>query len=164
MVEFGAGNRMRLAIVGVVALATVVGLSACSPPAPAAPTGANTETPGASAAPTAPPAPKFDPAGDAAANLDYFDAVNRALVAATPKPSGREIVDNLVGAGFAKTDIEVTPDVTIGKEAAEAIQFSVRIGGSCLVGQTGAAGYNAIAAPLLGTGKCLVGTTRPIDW
>jgi hypothetical protein len=60
--------------------------------------------------------------------------------------------------------MEVTPDVTVGSEAAETIQFSVRANGSCLIGQTGAAGYNALAAPLLGTGKCLVGKTRTIDF
>jgi hypothetical protein len=79
-------------------------------------------------------------------------------------PNGQQLVENLVAAGFAKADMEITPDATIGKEAAGSIQFSVRINGSCLVGQTGEAGYNALAAPLLGTGKCLVGTTRTIDF
>jgi hypothetical protein len=38
--------------------------------------------------------------------------------------------------------------------------------GECLVGQYGPAsgGYHGAVRPALGTGGCLVGETRPIDW
>jgi hypothetical protein len=108
--------------------------------------------------------PTLVPGGDAAANLAYFDAINRELLAEVATPDGRQLIDNLEAAGFAKTDMELTPDTTVGDEPAGNIQFSVRTGGSCLVAQNGTAGYNAVAAPLLGTGKCLVGATRSIDW
>ena len=141
-----------------------VALAGCTP----APAETSRPTPSVSASPeatpTAAPDPVLVPGGDAAANLPYFDFVTKALLATVPTPNGQQLVDNLVGAGFVKTDMEVTPDVTVGKEAAESIQFSVRINGTCLIGQTGGAGYNAIAAPLLGTGKCLVGKTRVIDF
>jgi hypothetical protein len=161
-----ASNRIRRARAGILAAMTAValasGLAACTTPAPDKPE--PSVSPSASPAPTAAPDPTLDPAGDSEANLAYFDFVNRRLLATVPTPNGQQLVENLVAAGFAKADMELTPDTTVGSEAADAIQFSVRINGSCLVGQTGAAGYNAIAEPLLGTGKCLVGATRAIDF
>jgi hypothetical protein len=163
MADDRTGVRTARLVGAASAIALALVLSACTAPTPSS---APSPSPSASAtrAPVDEPAPVLDPAGDATANLDFFDATNQALIESTPAPNGQQIVDNLVAAGFTKTDMEVTPDVTVGKEAAETIQFSVRINGTCLIGQTGAAGYNAIAAPLLGTGKCLVGTTRTIDW
>ena len=161
-----ASNRIRRSRTGILAVVTaaalVSGLVACSAPAPDKPKPSASQS--ASSTPTAVPDPTLDPAGDSEANLGFFDFVNRRLLATVPTPNGQQLVENLVSAGFAKADMELTPDTTVGSEAADAIQFAVRINGSCLVGQTGAAGYNAIAEPLLGTGKCLVGTTRAIDF
>ena len=157
------GRRFRGGAAAVATAALLmVALSACTAPPAAAPTPSGSAS--ASPTPTAEPDPVLDPAGDSEANLDYFDFVNRRLLETEPTPSGQQIVESLVAAGFAKADMEITPDTTVGSEAADAIQFSVRINGSCLVGQTGAAGYNAIAEPLLGTGKCLIGKTRAIDF
>ena len=148
------------------ALLVVLALAGCTAPevTPSAPSASATAAPSASATPAAPAEAALVPDGDATANLPFFDQVNRQLLATVATPNGQQIVENLVAAGFSKADMEITPDVTIGKEAAGSIQFSVRINGSCLVGQTGEAGYNALATPLLGTGKCLVGTTRTIDF
>jgi len=138
-------------------------LAGCTPEAQnVAPDPVASATPSPTA--TDAPDPVLDPAGDATANLAYFDFVNRALLATTPTPSGQQSVENLVAAGFAKADMELSADATLDGAAADAIQFSVRINGSCLVGQTGNSGYNAIATPLLGTGKCLIGKTRAIDF
>jgi len=152
--------RARWSVATTAALAVLV-LAGCTPEAEVT---VPTPQPTASQTATAAPAPVLDPAGDAAANLAYFDMVNRALLATVPLPSGQQSVENLVAAGFAKADMEVSSDTTLDGDAADAIQFSVRINGSCLVGQTGNSGYNAIAAPLLGTGKCLIGKTRVIDF
>ena len=157
-------SRYRALVAGAGLAVAMVALVGCTPAQPAPDTPRPTASASPDAGPTAAPDPELVPAGDAAANLAYFDFVNSRLRATAPAPNGQQIVENLVAAGFVKTDMEITPDVTVGKEAAESIQFSVRINGSCLVAQTGGAGYNAIAAPLLGTGKCLVGTTRPIDF
>ena len=156
--------RSAAAVAPVGAVLVVFALAACTTGPQSEPTARPTTTSTASAEPTPAPDPELVPAGDATANLAYFDFVNRELIATTTTPNGQQIVENLVAAGFAKTDMEITPDTTVGKEAVGSIQFSVRINGSCLVGQTGEAGYNAIAAPLLGTGKCLVGATRAIDF
>jgi hypothetical protein len=42
----------------------------------------------------------------------------------------------------------------------------VNVADECLIGQNGPAsdGFHSVVAPLLSTGLCLVGTTRPIDW
>jgi hypothetical protein len=106
------------------------------------------------------------PGGTAQQNLPYFDQVNRATLAAKPGAQGRDFIDALVAAGFTKTDMQLTVDTTtIGLEA-NSIQFSVKLGDTCLIGQNGAdaGGYNSLAAPVLATGNCLIGQTRPIDW
>ena len=50
--------------------------------------------------------------------------------------------------------------------AADSVQWSVRFNGECLIGQFGPAsgGYHSIVTPILTTGSCLIGTTRPINW
>ena len=163
----GRRGARRAGIVAGVSLTGVLlglALSACTAPPTGEPTSRPTSSASASPTPTPEPDPVLLPAGDAEANLPYFDFVNRRLLETVPTPNGQQLVENLVAAGFAKADMEVTPDATVGTEAAETIQFSVRANGTCLIGQTGAAGYNALAAPLLGTGKCLVGKTRTIDF
>jgi len=165
-----AGLRIRrsrtavAAAAGAAGLVLVLALAACTAAPGPAPTARPTSTPSGTATPTPEPDPVLVPTGDAEANLPYFDLVNKRLLDTVPTPNGQQLLENLVAAGFAKADMEVTPDTTVGSEAASTIQFSVRANGSCLIGQTGAAGYNALAAPLLGTGKCLVGKTRAIDF
>jgi hypothetical protein len=158
-------RQRTVRVVAATALAlTALALAACTSPPTAAPTPSVSSSATSTSAPTSEADPVLDSEGDAAANLGYFDLVNRALLATVPTPNGQQLVENLVAAGFAKADMEVTPDLTVGGEVAEAIQFSVRINESCLIGQTGTVGYNALAEPLLGTGKCLIGKTRTIDF
>ncbi|WP_434317322.1 DUF6993 domain-containing protein [Leifsonia sp. P73] len=106
------------------------------------------------------------PRGTAEQNLPYFDKVNQATIAAKPAAQGRDFIDALVAAGFTKSDMQVTPDMTtIGLKAAS-IQFSVRFGAGCVIGQYGpdSGGYTSLTSPTLATGGCLIGQTRPIDW
>jgi len=114
--------------------------------------------------PTPEPEPVLDLQGTAIDNLAYFDKVNRALVQAGGTLDGRAFIDNLVAAGFPKASMEVTPDRTTINAQADQLQFSVRINGTCLLGQYGGGTYNGAVADILATGTCLVGTTRPIDW
>ncbi len=125
-----------------------------------------TYTPTGSATPSATPDadPVFRPNGSAAANQQYFDFVNQAWNNAHQMSDGRSIVDNLVAAGFTKADMEVTADTTALNIPVDGIQVSVRIKQECLIAQFSNAGYTGILAPVLATGKCLVGQTRPIDW
>lgn len=123
-------------------------------------------TPSASATATTPAGVHFVPGGTAEENLPYFDQVNRATLAAKPDAQGRDFIDALVAAGFAKGDMQLTVDTTTIGLKANSIQFSVRMGDTCLIGQNGAdaGGYWSQAVPVLPTGNCLIGQTRAIDW
>jgi hypothetical protein len=138
-------------------------LTGCVSQAPM-PVPSSTPTVSAEPTPTTPPEPELDLQGTAADNLEYFDKVNTELVAAGGSLDGRSFIDNLVAAGFAKSSMEVTPDRTSINAQADQVQFSVRLNGTCLIGQYGGGTYNGVAASILADGKCLIGTTRPIDW
>lgn len=108
----------------------------------------------------------LQPDGFAEENQPYFDQVNNATIARVDDGAdGRVLIDGLVDAGFNRDDMELTPDSTsIGLEA-DAIEFSVRWGEQCLIGQYGGGvGYNSTVTETLAGERCLIGTTRPIDW
>jgi Domain of unknown function (DUF6993) len=123
-------------------------------------------SPSASSTPTPDPAPTLHPRGTAEDNLPLFTAVVDQVWASPDRVSGRAYVDALVAAGFDKSAMQVTRDQTTVGNPAESIQFSVRWGDQCLLGQVGPATGEAvtIVAPSLDEGLCLVGETRPIDW
>lgn len=151
--------------------AAIVGLSlvGCAGASPA-PTQTSAASPSATpdATPTAEPAPEptLAPGLSASENLDYFDYLSRGVLRADKAAGGRAFVDALIAGGFDKKEMEVTFDRTQADLAADSIQFSVRINGDCLIGQNGPAtdGYHSMVADVLGTGTCLVGGTRQIDW
>ncbi|GAA1061224.1 DUF6993 domain-containing protein [Agromyces bracchium] len=86
------------------------------------------------------------------------------MLEADAAAGGPAFVDALVEAGFDRGAMQVTSDTTTLGEPADSIQFSVRIGDRCLVGQYGpaAGGYRSAEQPGLGTGGCLVGATVPV--
>jgi hypothetical protein len=106
------------------------------------------------------------PGLSASENLDYFDYVSRGVLRTDKAAGGRAFVDALIAGGFDKKEMEVTFDRTQADLAADSIQFSVRVNGDCLIGQNGPAtdGYHSMVADVLGSGACLVGSTRQIDW
>jgi hypothetical protein len=158
-----AARRSRLTIAVVGALAVALGLTGCVEPGPGP-----SSSPSASATPSASPTPEPDPEinleGTAGQNQDYFDFVNQRLIDAGGELDGRAFIDNLVAAGFTKADMELTDDRTSINAKADNIEFSVRINGTCLIGQYGNVGYASTYSKVLGTGRCLIGETRPIDW
>ena len=156
-------GTMSRAVVPLVVFATAaVALTGCVP-STATPTKTAAATATSSASPT-PDALTIDLAGTAGQNQAYFDAVNQKFIAAGGDLGGRPFIDNLVKVGYAKVTMEVTPDRTAVNLAADNIQFSIRFGATCLIGQYGNIGYSSTVTKVLGTGRCLVGTTRPIDW
>jgi hypothetical protein len=155
-------HRRVLAILSVALTAGIA--TACTP----APQSSPTATPSAIAStpPPEPAAPALVPEGSAADNLPYFTDIVRSVWAGPEQVAGRAYVDALTAAGFDKAAMQVTPDLTTVGNAAESIQFSVRWGEECLIGQVGPATGEPVTTVLPGlqSGGCLVGNTRPIDW
>ncbi|WP_022887902.1 DUF6993 domain-containing protein [Agromyces italicus] len=160
-------NRTTAAL-ALAAAALTLGLAGCSlfggpGPSPSA-SGGPSATESAAPTPSAPPT--LRPELSASENLAFFDSVNTAVVAANAEAGGRDFIDALVAAGFDKTAMEVTADRTTIDLDADSVQFAVLFQDECLIGQYGpkSGGYHGAVRPALGTGDCLVGETRPIDW
>ncbi len=130
------------------------------------PTAVPSIVPTPSASSTNPAIPVFDPDGTAKQNLAYFNEVGHALLDNNPtaQSQGETIVNWFVAHGFNKADMQVTPDKTSIGLAAWNIEFSVKMNDSCLIGQAGNTGFQSFATTVLSTGKCLIGTTRTINW
>jgi hypothetical protein len=157
------GTTAVLAFAGA---AIVVGVTGCTAsPSPTA-TPEPRPTPTATAAPPQAVVSTLRPELSAGENLAFFDSVNLGIVAANPEAGGRDFIDALISAGFDTSQMEVTADRTTVDLQADSVQFAVLFQGECLVGQYGPAsgGYHSAVRPALGTGGCLVGQTRPIDW
>ncbi|MFJ6427819.1 MULTISPECIES: DUF6993 domain-containing protein [Microbacterium] len=165
MLRRSVSSPARAAGVLAVTAVSALLLSGCAPePAP-------TASPSSSATPdadsTAPSAPVLVPDGSAEDNLPVFTATAEGIWATDQRGSGRAYIDALIGAGFDRESMQVTQDQTTVGNPAESLQFSVRWGqDECLVGQVGPSTGQVVTAvlPQLAEGRCLVGTTRPIDW
>jgi hypothetical protein len=144
-------------------------MSACSPAAPAPEPSTASAAPNPSATRTSSPtpaAPALVPDGTAAENLPYFRQIVDGVWNGPDQVAGRAYIDALVAGGFARAAMQVTPDTSTIGNAAESIEFSVRWGDECLLGQVGPVIGAAVTmvAPGLADGGCLLGTTRAIDW
>lgn len=167
-------HRTRIGLIGCAVATTALlatSLAGCTGPPPrqsgtASPIATRAQTSGATPVPTTVPVPTLKPELSASENLAYFDHIAAGVLAANPAATGRAFIDALVAGGFDKTQMELTADRTTANLAADSIQFSVRFYGACLIGQNGPAseGFHSTIAPPLGSGACLVGGTRQIDW
>lgn len=157
-------------------LVAVLALAGCTgePPAPVStPTGVGeadspaTPAPAGSTPAETPPTPvAFVPGGSARQNLPIFTQVVSSVWAGADQVSGRAYVDALTASGFDKAAMQVTSDYSTIGNAAESIEFAVRLGDDCLVGQVGPSIGDPVTTvlPGLSSGGCLIGQTRPIDW
>lgn len=143
-----------------------LGLVGCAPATAPGPTTTQAASPTATPSAEPAPDPTLAPKLSASENLDYFDFVAAGVLKANASAGGASFIDALITGGFDKKTMEVTFDRTHVDLAADSIQFSVRINDECLIGQTGPAtkGYHSMVADVLGSGTCLVGGTRQIDW
>ncbi len=142
----------------------VIALAGCTVPEPSPSTTAS-----ATATATEEPfadAPELVPDGTADDNLPFFAEIVAQVWNGPDQASGRAYIDALTAAGFDKAAMEVTADESTVGNAAESIQFSVRWGDECLVGQVGPAtgAPVSVVLPGLPDGGCMLGQTRPIDW
>ncbi len=161
-------RRARYAGIGAVVVATCGLLSSCAAsfndnvPMPI-PTHTVSTSPSASPVAQPDPDPTLLPGGTALANFDYFNFVNKRLLAVNPNPSSEAIVENLINSGFSKDSLEVTADHTaVIRRAADSIEFSVRTSNGCLLGEFAAGGYTSMVGPLVNGTSCLIGETEPI--
>jgi hypothetical protein len=157
---------VRGAIAIPVAIIVVAVLAGCVQSNAPAPVPTPTATPSSSS--TAAALPTYDPTGTASDNLAYFNKVGNELFTSSQGPAastqGELIVNWFVAHGFNKQNMEVTPDKTSIGLAAWNIDFSVKFGKTCILGQAGNVGFQSSVVPVLATGKCLIGQTRTIDW
>jgi len=161
----------RSGLIVMVSCALAVILSGCVSGLPApVPTDSSSASSSATPTPrptsTAVPGPGaiLRPGGTAAQNQQFFDFVASGLFASSGFTDGETIVNTLVAGGFDKAAMEITYDSTAIGLRADSVIFSVRFSDRCLIGQFSPVGYIGIIAPILGTGKCLVGDTKVIDW
>jgi hypothetical protein len=159
-------NIQRGAVALALSSVAVLLLAGCVQTLPSAAPPKSTPTPTPSS--TAAAIPTYDANGTASDNLAYFNKVGKALFASSggtaASTQGELIVNWFVDHGFNKSNMEVTPDKTSIGLAAWNIDFSVRFGKTCILGQAGNVGFQSSVVPILATGKCLVGQTRPINW
>ena len=155
--------RMIVLPVAVVAIAVLAGCVRGTAPAKTP-----IPTPKPTASSTGVTIPTYNPAGTASDNLTYFNKVGNELFtssqASAASTQGELIVNWFVAHGFNKKNMEVTPDKTSIGLAAWNIDFSVKFGKTCILGQAGNVGFQSSVVPILATGKCLIGQTRTIDW
>lgn len=86
-----------------------------------------------------------------------FDRAARAVVRGHERPTGRAFAAALDRAGFPADRIEVTPDRTAVGRDVPSVQFAIRDGGRCVVGQFGpGSAYRSAVVPAI-AGRCLVG-------
>jgi hypothetical protein len=156
----------RRAVALPLAVLVIVALAGCVKAPASVPTPLPTPNPSSSS--TAAGVPTYDPTGTASDNLAYFNTVGNALFASSQATAastqGVLIVNWFVAHGFNKKNMEITPDKTSIGLAAWNIDFSVRFGKTCILGQAGNVGFQSSVVPILATGKCLIGQTRTIDW
>jgi hypothetical protein len=165
--EFGGSAGSRVAIAALLFAASFA-LAGCVQSNSAAEPSASPKPASASPIPTpsstSAAIPVYDPEGSAAQNLAYFNRVGHALLDHDEGADGQTIVNYFVAHGFDKKNMEITPDKTSIGLAAWNIEFSVKMNGTCLIGQAGNVKFESTTAPVMSTGKCLIGQTRTINW
>jgi len=94
-----------------------------------------------------------------------FDwALGKAVLYASSDP-GRVMLDSLVVVGFDKAAMQLTPSISGTGQPADQIVISVQIGTSCLIGQRMLdMSFSSTVESALGSGGCLIGEKRKIDW
>jgi hypothetical protein len=172
--RLGAVSRSLGRPFAALTLLAVLAVTGCTGESPTTPTDpVDTSAPVSSApadaatpAPSSPAAVTLVPGGSAQQNLPFFTQVVVTVWAGSGQVDGRAYIDALAGAGFDKGAMQVTPDESTIGNAAESIEFSVRLGADCLVGQVGPSIGDPVTTvlPGLSSGGCLIGQTRPIDW
>jgi hypothetical protein len=123
-----------------------------------------TQSRSGSPTPSPSPTPRLNPAGSAEDNFEYWEYVIGKIHAEYGMTDPVAIMQLMRNYGFDTADVEMTPEITAIGEIVDSVIFSVRFNGECLIGQLFPTKWAVSRAPILGTGNCLIGTTRPIDF
>ncbi|MGF3055348.1 DUF6993 domain-containing protein [Microbacterium sp. YY-01] len=155
-----------LSLSGIIVAAALTGCSilgwdgAESTPTPtAAPTSATDDDATPDAGPT------LHPDGTAEDNLPLFTQVVEKVWASEDQARNLAYVDALVEAGFDRSHMEMTHDISTVQYPAESFQVAVRWSdGQCLMGQMGPSTGDPVTAvmPQMAEGNCLIGETPPV--
>jgi hypothetical protein len=79
------------------------------------------------------------------------------LAGVAPKPTSEQMVAALAKAGFRKSAVEVSADITPTGLAVDAIEAAAPVDDSCIVGQVRDGKVAISVLPVLDSGKCFVG-------
>ena len=148
--------------VGLVALVlpVMIGMAACSTPAPtvsSSPAGSAGGTP----APVEQSTPAAAPSTAAASAVSQsVTAALQDLVASSPQPSTAQIRESLTAAGFAPAAVEVSASRTPTGLAADAVEVGVLGEGECVMAQVRAGTVATSVLPVLPNGRCFVGSVQ----
>ena len=160
--HFGRPVNQFRTIAVTLAAVSALALGGCAPEAVVTPSA--TPTPSVSVDPFG-PKPDYFPEGTAVDNRPLFDWVLGHTVLIDAKDPGRLMVKALVEAGFNKAAMQLTPSISGTGKPADSIIVSVQFNKSCLMGQRMLdKSFSSSVESALGSGGCLVGKTRKIEW
>lgn len=129
------------------ALVILLGVVGCSTP--------TTENPEETAPPASVLASKSP--GAVGSMVTKVNEALTALASKSPKPSQDEVRSTLQGLGVVAKDVEVSISKTPTGLDVDAIQGSVKVEKSCVIGQVREGKVAVTLQPVLSTGKCFVG-------
>ena len=154
---------------GLVALVLplVIGMAACSAPAPtvtspAGSTGAAGSAPAAGGQATDAATPGVTPSAPAASSAvsTAVEAALQALVASSPRPSTAQVRESLSAAGFAPAAVEVSAARTPTGLAADAVEVGVLGDNECVMAQLRSGTVATSVLPVLPNGRCFIGSVQ----
>ena len=144
------------------AVLSALALGGCAPEVVVTPSA--TPTPSVSVDPFG-PKPDFFPEGTAVENKPLFDWVLGHVVLIDTKDPGKKMAKALIAEGFSAKAMQLTPSKSGTGKPADSVIISLQIGKACLMGQRMLdKSFSSSVESALGSGGCLVGKTRKIEW
>ena len=148
-------------------LPLVIGMAACSSPAPtvtspAGPTASAGSAPAAGGQGTDAASPGVtgtSPAAPSAVST-AVEAALQALVASSPQPSTAQVRESLSTAGFAPAAVEVSAARTPTGLAADAVEVGVLGDNECVMAQLRSGTVATSVLPVLPNGRCFIGSVQ----
>ena len=154
----------RYAGLAALVLPLVIGMAACSAPAPTVTSGP-AGSPGSTSVTPAPDGqatPAVSPSGAAAPSAfsQSVTAALQALLASSPQPSTAQVRKSLTAAGFAPAAVEVSASRTPTGLAADAVEVGILGDNECVMAQLRAGTVATSVLPVLPNGRCFVGSVQ----